>query len=160
LIQALQQYEGTVIVVSHDRYFLDNIANKIWFIENKKIKEYPGTYQEYEEWNAKRIVKPIEQEVKKASKKEEPKKEKVVPNDDNRKILQRKNRELSELETRIADKENQVKEQESQLAKEEIFSDSVKLQEATRLYNSTKAEYEQLQKQWEELAEEIMMLEG
>src|SRR5690606_25102068 len=44
LIQALQQYEGTFIVVSHDRYFLDNVANKIWFIENKEIKEYPGTY--------------------------------------------------------------------------------------------------------------------
>jgi ATP-binding cassette subfamily F protein 3 len=51
LIQALQQYEGTVIVVSHDRYFLDNVANKIWFIEDQKIKQYPGTYAEYDEWN-------------------------------------------------------------------------------------------------------------
>src|ERR1700754_4086211 len=56
LIQALQQYEGTLIVVSHDRYFLDNVANKIWFIENQEIKEYPGTYQEYEVWAAKRKV--------------------------------------------------------------------------------------------------------
>ena len=54
LIQALQQYEGTFIAVSHDRYFLDNVANKIWFIEDKDIKEYPGTYAEYEEWNGKR----------------------------------------------------------------------------------------------------------
>src|SRR5690606_37391616 len=56
LIQALQQYEGTFIVVSHDRYFLDHVANKIWFIENKEIKEYPGTYEEYEEWQARRIA--------------------------------------------------------------------------------------------------------
>ena len=56
LIQALQQYEGTLIVVSHDRYFLDNVANKIWFIEDHKIKEYPGTYQEYDEWNARRKI--------------------------------------------------------------------------------------------------------
>src|SRR5688572_68169 len=55
LIQALQQYEGTFIVVSHDRYLLDNVANKIWYIEEKKIKEYPGTYNEYEEWQAKRL---------------------------------------------------------------------------------------------------------
>src|SRR6201992_3842008 len=54
LVQALQQFAGTFIVVSHDRYFLDNIANKIWFIEDQKIKQYPGTYAEYEEWNAKR----------------------------------------------------------------------------------------------------------
>jgi ATP-binding cassette subfamily F protein 3 len=50
LIQALQQYEGSYIVVSHDRYFVENIANKIWYIEDHEIKQYPGTYQEYEVW--------------------------------------------------------------------------------------------------------------
>ncbi len=54
LIQALQQFEGTFIVVSHDRYLLDEVANKIWYIEDEKIKEYPGTYKEYEEWMSKR----------------------------------------------------------------------------------------------------------
>ncbi len=68
LIQALQQYQGTFIVVSHDRYFLDNVANKIWYIEDKKIKEYPGTYQEYEIWNAKRVVKPEEKQPKRSKK--------------------------------------------------------------------------------------------
>ncbi len=54
LIQALQQYEGTYVVVSHDRYFVSNIANKIWYIENHEIKEYPGTFDEYETWMASR----------------------------------------------------------------------------------------------------------
>ncbi len=54
LIQALQQYEGTYVVVSHDRYFVSNIANKIWYIENHEIKEYPGTFDEYETWMANR----------------------------------------------------------------------------------------------------------
>jgi ATP-binding cassette subfamily F protein 3 len=58
LIQALEQYEGTFIVVSHDRFFLDNVANKIWFIEDQKIKIYPGTYAEYDEWQAKRKLEP------------------------------------------------------------------------------------------------------
>src|SRR5690606_25015617 len=56
LIQALKQYEGPFIDVSHDRYLLENVANKNWYIEERKIKEYPGTYQEYEEWQAKRMV--------------------------------------------------------------------------------------------------------
>lgn len=159
LIQALQQYEGTFIVVSHDRYFLDNVANKIWFIQNKEIKEYPGTYQEYEEWAAKRVVPVAEKQEKKAAK-EEPKKEKSKPTDDTKKILQKKNRQLSELEVLIAEKETVVKNLELDLAKEEVFSDAVKLQSATREYNSRKAEYEQLQQQWEQLAEEIMELEG
>ncbi|MGN0021347.1 MAG: ABC-F family ATP-binding cassette domain-containing protein [Sphingobacterium hotanense] len=158
LIQALQQYEGTFIVVSHDRYFLDNVANKIWYIEDKKIKEYPGTYQEYEVWNSKRVVKPEEKQPKKV--KEEPKKEKPVLTDDLQKTLQKKNRELAALEQKIADQEVAVKNLEAELAKEEIYSDAVKLQETTRNYNSEKARYDQFQSDWEKLAEEIMELEG
>lgn len=67
LIQALQQFEGTLIVVSHDRYFLDHVANKIWYIEDKQIKEYPGTYQEFEDWNSKRIIKPEEKSREESS---------------------------------------------------------------------------------------------
>ena len=48
LIQALQQYEGTYIVVSHDRFFLERVANKVWDIEDHRIREFPGTYEEYE----------------------------------------------------------------------------------------------------------------
>ena len=56
LIQALQQYEGTYVVVSHDRYFVSEIANKIWYIEDEQIKEYPGTYDEYEVWKEERAA--------------------------------------------------------------------------------------------------------
>jgi ATP-binding cassette subfamily F protein 3 len=60
LIQALQQYEGTYVVVSHDRYFVSNIANKIWYIEDHEIKEYPGSFDEYETWMATReSAKPV-----------------------------------------------------------------------------------------------------
>ena len=50
LAQTLQQYRGTYILVSHDRHFVAQIATKIWYIEDKKIKEYPGTYEEYAYW--------------------------------------------------------------------------------------------------------------
>ncbi len=50
LIQALQQYEGTFVTVSHDRHFISGVANKIWYIEDQEIKEYPGTYQEFVDW--------------------------------------------------------------------------------------------------------------
>jgi ATP-binding cassette subfamily F protein 3 len=60
LIQALQQYEGTYVVVSHDRYFVSSIANKIWYIEDHEIKEYPGSFDEYETWMATRVTsKPV-----------------------------------------------------------------------------------------------------
>ncbi len=56
LIDALEQYEGTFVVVSHDRYFLSEIANKIWWIEDNQLKEYPGTYAEFDEWFHKRTL--------------------------------------------------------------------------------------------------------
>ncbi|WP_156309027.1 ABC-F family ATP-binding cassette domain-containing protein [Sphingobacterium endophyticum] len=158
LIQALQQYEGTFIVVSHDRYFLDNVANKIWFIENKEIKEYPGNYKEFDEWNSKRVIKPDVKEVKKV--KEEPKKEKAPPSEDLKRILQKKNKELSLLEGNIESQERFVNQLEVELAQEDIYSNAAKLQEHTRNYNSEKAKLESLQQNWESLAEEIMNLEA
>jgi ATP-binding cassette subfamily F protein 3 len=54
LAEAMRQYDGTYIVVSHDRYFLNEVTNKIWFIENRQIKEYPGPYGDYEAWSDRR----------------------------------------------------------------------------------------------------------
>jgi ATP-binding cassette subfamily F protein 3 len=59
LAEALENYEGTIIFVSHDRTFISRVANKIWWIENGKIKEYLGTFDEFNEWNANRVVENI-----------------------------------------------------------------------------------------------------
>src|SRR6478736_2900559 len=84
LIQALQQYAGTFIVVSHNRYFVGQIANKIWYIEDKQIKEYPGTYDEYEYWRKKNeSAEPPAKVEHVAPKKEQP----VKVNDDSDKKL-------------------------------------------------------------------------
>ena len=159
LIQALQQYEGTFISVSHDRYFLDNVANKIWFIEEEKIKEYPGTYAEYEEWNSKRViptpkpipVKPTTEEKKKPT-------EPVPANAQQQ--LKKLNERLKTIEEESSVFEASVKAVESDLAKEEIFSNQHKLNEANNKYLAEKALLDHAQKTWEELAAEIMELEG
>ncbi len=52
LVQALQDYEGTYIAISHDRFFLEQITNKIWYIENQTLKEYPGNFKEFQEYQA------------------------------------------------------------------------------------------------------------
>jgi ATP-binding cassette subfamily F protein 3 len=161
LIQALKQFEGTFIAVSHDRYFLDNVANKIWFIEDHDINEYPGTYQEYEEWQAKREkagetggIKPAK--VVKA-KKEEPKKE-FVENKEHQ--LKKLNQQLQELEELVAEKEVTVKTLEIEIAKEEVYTDPTKLKEVNERYTIAKQKLGSAQLRWEELAEEIIVLEG
>jgi ATP-binding cassette subfamily F protein 3 len=50
LIEALNKYEGTIILVSHDRYFVSKTANKIWEIVDHEIKEFKGGYEEYVAW--------------------------------------------------------------------------------------------------------------
>jgi ATP-binding cassette, subfamily F, member 3 len=50
LIEALNKYEGSFILVSHDRYFVSKTANKIWEIDNYEIKEFDGGYEEWVEW--------------------------------------------------------------------------------------------------------------
>ncbi|MEJ5995808.1 ABC-F family ATP-binding cassette domain-containing protein [Pedobacter sp. Du54] len=159
LIQALQQYEGTFISVSHDRYFLDHVANKIWFIEEEKIKEYPGTYAEYEEWNSKRVipapkpipVKPVTEEKKKPV-------EQAPANAQQQ--LKKLNEKLKRTEEEIATFEASVKAVEAELASEEVYSNAHKLDETNKRYLAEKTLLDHAQKTWEELASEIMELEG
>ncbi|MFZ4101973.1 MAG: ABC-F family ATP-binding cassette domain-containing protein [Sphingobacterium thalpophilum] len=159
LIQALKQYEGTFIVVSHDRYLLDNVANKIWFIEDQEIKEYPGTYAEYEEWNSKRVYVP--KVLNQAPKKEEKKEEKPkIPSENKGNELKKLNQTLQKLEQDIAELEKSVKDAEAELSKEEIYSDPEKLSEANRLYQQLSPRLLKAQSEWERMAEEIMELEG
>lgn len=159
LISALQQYEGTFIVVSHDRYMLDNVANKIWFIEDQEIKEYPGTYAEYEEWSSKRVYVP--KKIEDTPKKEEKKAEKPkTQSEDKSKEIKKLNQELQKLETDIAELESAVKEAEAELSKEEVFTNPEKLSEANRRYQQLNPRLLKAQAEWERMAENIMELEG
>ena len=56
LIGALNNYEGSIVFVSHDRHFVSKIANKIWEIEDHKIIEFKGTYAEWEDWKERRVA--------------------------------------------------------------------------------------------------------
>ena len=164
LIQALQQFEGTLIVVSHDRYFLDNVANKIWFIEDKKIKVYPGTYAEYDEWQAKRKLELKGAPAPKVEKKEEkktPEPVKQQQSSDNKfQQLKKLNQDLAKMEEQMTELEKAVKQFEAQLADEKLYSDTHKSKEVTRNYEAKKLELGAVQQRWEALAEQIMELEA
>jgi ATP-binding cassette subfamily F protein 3 len=165
LIQALQQFEGTLIVVSHDRYFLDNVANKIWFIEDQKIKVYPGTYAEYDEWNAKRKLEqknsPAPKVIeKKEEKKPEPVKQQQPHSENKHQQLKKLNQDLAKMEEQMTDLEKAVKQFEAQLADDKLYSDANKSKEVTRNYEAKKLELGAIQMKWEALAEQIMELEA
>ncbi|MBG8555554.1 ribosomal protection-like ABC-F family protein [Hymenobacter guriensis] len=157
LIQALDQYEGTYIVISHDRFFVENVANKIWYIEDYQLKEYPGTYAEWEQWMDDR-----EKAAKKAglpspsASKPLPKEEKKVeaspaktPSPDQKKAL----KELAEVEKKIEESEKELARYETQLADPQIYQNAAQLKDATLKFEQVKKELAQLNDRWEMLAE-------
>lgn len=162
LIQALKQFEGTFIVVSHDRYFLDNVANKIWFIEDQKIKIYPGTYAEYDIWQAKRKLEPKATEPAPQPKKEEKKPEPVKqqPSHDKSQQLKKLNQDLSKMEDKIAELEAAVKQLENKLAEDGVYNNPAKSKEVNAQYQQKKNELKQIQDNWEALAGQILELEA
>jgi ATP-binding cassette subfamily F protein 3 len=157
LIQALEQYQGTFIVISHDRFFVENVATKIWYIEDFQLKEYPGTYAEYETWQEDR-----EKAAKKAglpspsANKPQPKEEKKADaapaktsSPDQKKAL----KELAEVEAKIDTLEKELAGYEKQLADPKIYENAAQLKDATVKFEQVKKELVQLNDRWEMLAE-------
>lgn len=157
LIQALEQYEGTYVVVSHDRHFVSQVANKIWYIEDHQIKEYPGTYDEYETWvednkaNRPTTAAPLPVAVKK----EEKPAPVVETNTKNQNQIKKLEREIEEIETKVSELEKKKTLLEEKLADPTIFGDSNKLQKTNIEYEQTKTELAKLNEVWESKMMEI-----
>lgn len=155
LIQALQQYTGSFVVVSHNRHFVNQVANKIWYIEDKEIKEYPGTFEEYEYWKSKKQV-PEETIQPKAVKKE--KKEKVKPKNADINQLKTLEKELEKIELEIEQAEKEVNELERTMAQPDVYANPEKLAEVNAKFEQAKTKLESLQSGWEDVADQIDLL--
>ncbi|RLD24761.1 MAG: ABC transporter ATP-binding protein [Bacteroidetes bacterium] len=153
LIQALQQYEGSFVVVSHNRHFISQVANKIWYIEDKQIKEYPGTFQEYEYWQSKRTNNQIQQETKKSKKPASEKTAKPKNKDDQG--LKKFRKQLEQVENEIERLEKVKKEVENEMSKPDVYSNPEKLAELNIKLNQYLSDLKIKNKDWEFIAEHI-----
>ncbi len=169
LIQSLQKYEGTFIVVSHDRFFVSEIANKIWWIEDEKIKEYPGTFAEFEFWKAKRDeewkknppVKVIDKKEIKleptaaAGNSNAPKQQKPSNN-----FIQGLQKQFDDYEKKVNQTKAKLKELELAFTLPENTSDAKKISELNTFYEAEKKALIHLEKEMEAVMEELIDLEG
>jgi ATP-binding cassette, subfamily F, member 3 len=157
LIQALQQYEGTFITVSHDRHFIRGVANKIWYIEHHQIKEYPGTYDEFVLWKSQMeevvVAKP---DVKTA-----PKKKEINPSDEHlwKKELKKKEQELAQIEEQVMALELEKEAKEASMALPENYESAEKLAILNTAYEALKKREQMLNTSWESLVEAIGQLQ-
>ncbi|NVK48862.1 MAG: ABC-F family ATP-binding cassette domain-containing protein [Cyclobacteriaceae bacterium] len=160
LIQALQQYEGTFITVSHDRYFIKGVANKIWYIEDHQIKEYPGTYEEYEFWKAQQEAEKAALPVEKPAQKTKPK-----PQASNSEIqeakrsLKKLENELEQVELLVEKLEKEEKELSLKLADLELYQNDSEVRAVQEAYGKVKSKLDESNKIWGRLVDDIAKLQ-
>ncbi|SFS33227.1 ATP-binding cassette, subfamily F, member 3 [Zhouia amylolytica] len=147
---ALQNFEGTLILVSHDRDFLQGLTNKVYEFRNKNIKEYLGDINFYLE---QRKVEDF-REIEKRDKIKEEKKESsgAISYEDQKKLKSLKNK-LSKVESQISELEKALEKADLKLAEnyDELSEDTVFFEN----YSKKKADLERLMQDWENISEEL-----
>ena len=142
----LKAYEGTEIVVSHDRYFINKIADSLLIFKENGVEYFDGTYAEYIEKN--------ESEEEKVVSKEPKEKKKNTDYLENKERNRAKNK-IKRIENDIENKEKQIKEIQEKMASDEICTNYVKLNELQQQINLIEQEIEQKMQEWEELSQFI-----
>ncbi|MDB5229450.1 MAG: ATPase component of transporter with duplicated ATPase domain [Chitinophagaceae bacterium] len=171
LVQALNQYEGTFILVSHDRYFISKAANKIWEIEDNQIKEFKGNYEEWVEWNERKKKSAAASARGNNSKEKNVTPEIVVsklsasqqPSNkltEEKKELQKIQRQFAKAEEQLAALNKKKTQIELDLSLPENYSDKTKFLQLENSYKQVQKDLSEITQENETLFEKIMEMEN
>lgn len=173
LIDALNKYQGSIILVSHDRYFISKTANKIWEIVDHQVKEFKGGYEEWVAWKE-RMAKnesksqKAEETAPLVSKTKEDPKPATEPakqtaslpiNKEAKKELQKMQKQFQQLEEKIARLNTEKSSLEAQLSDPETYSDKQKFLQTENAYKKAEDELSRCNAEYEKVFERIMELE-
>ena len=158
LEDALENYEGTIVFVSHDRYFINKIANKVLDITGDDYSIYLGNYDYYLEKREQELIAKKLKEEKTAEVQEK------VANDyalgkEEKKRIRKLERTREELLEKIESLEEKVTIVNNELTKEEVYTDAIKVQEYNEELRSLNQEIEDLNNTWLEIEEELESLQ-
>lgn len=145
LEEALLNYDGTLLAVSHDRYFINKLSNKIIYLTHDSAVSIDGNYDTYLEFKEDN-QKPVEKEKKETTKVNTYKLQK-----EQQALERKRNSRISKIEKEIEEKENEISEIQSLLELSETSADYEKLLELTEKLDSLKNELDELYSEWEEL---------
>jgi ATP-binding cassette subfamily F protein 3 len=152
LAEALKLYKGTLLVISHDRHFIQQFATTVWRAEGGRVIVYEGGF-DYYDWKRKQLAAEEEQAQKTAQKNAPA--AKAAPKDpvaEEKQRAQQQKKKASELEKRMADLDKEVKEMERRMQEPEFFllDDAPQI---TRRYNEAKAQLEKVEAEWLEASQ-------
>lgn len=155
LEQALQNYEGTLLFVSHDRYFINELANKVFHITQEGNELFQGDYQYYlEKLEQREAISNYEQNESTST--QTAKDDNFYTNQKQLKKEKRKlERQLEEIENNISTYEEQISNYEHQLTLPEIFNDIEKSNEINHLRIEAERLLEESMEKWEEIESKL-----
>lgn len=161
IIEALQRYTGTLIFVSHNRYFIEKLANKIWWIEDHDVKEYPGTFAEYQYKLEKEKANNLAQKAKVNSNTEtvKPAKNDWKKRDEQADLINKKKKQIDQIEVELEQYLTQKTKLEENLLLQTDFS-AEQYKNAALDIDTIQQKIEKLEQQMEVLFEELIELEG
>ena len=157
--RALQQFGGTCFIISHDRYFLDQVSTRTLVLENKGLTEYLGNYSYYKEKLKEQqdiaALTEVVEEVAKEDVKSEAKTITTSPSDEPKKKTNTYmvEKQLAEVEEEIARLEATMKMYEVQLANPVVQQDLAEMENISKQLSDTESNLQQLYEKWEHFSE-------
>lgn len=159
LEQALEHFAGTIIFVSHDRYFINQLANKVFDLDHDGGKMYLGDYQYYIEKTEEAAALKAKAESEIESTNNPSTKQRSTSSYENQKQRRREQRkierEIEQREAIIESCEAKIEDIDYQLTQPDVYSDPIKSNELAKLKSNTEQELEQAMMEWEELQEKL-----
>lgn len=157
--RALQQFGGTCFIISHDRYFLDQVSTRTLVLENKGLTEYLGNYSYYKEKLKEQqdiaALTEVVEEVAKEDVKSEAKTISTSPSDEPKKKTNTYmvEKQLAEVEEEIARLEATMKMYEVQLANPVVQQDLAEMENISKQLSDTESNLQKLYEKWEHFSE-------
>lgn len=155
--RALQQFGGTCFIISHDRYFLDQVSTRTLVLENKGITEYLGNYSYYKEkLKEQNDIAALTEHVEEVPKDKAKTETKVVPSSDESKPkpnMYMVEKQLAEVEEEIARLEATMKMYEVQLANPVVQQDLEEMANISKQLSDTESSLQALYEKWEHFSE-------
>jgi ATP-binding cassette subfamily F protein 3 len=158
LLHALQNYQGAILFISHDRYFMDQLSEKIWELKDGHLTEYLGTYSEYlQKINEEKIAEPsvtVSQPAPSYKSKEQKRQEALQRQEESRwkrEFL----KPIEDLEQQIVIHENRLKDLEKILADEKTYENKNQYFQLIDEYQKLKSTVQQSYQTWEHLQSKL-----
>jgi ATP-binding cassette subfamily F protein 3 len=169
LAEALTKYDGSIILVSHDRYFISKTANKIWEIEDEQIIEFKGDYTEWVEWKERMAKQKAanpeapKQAPKQVEKKVEPvaAEFKAGPIDkEHQKLVQKLQKQIAQIEQNLETLNTEKAAIELEMANPAIYADPAKFHIVEKSYQDKNALIKSINKEYEVAFNDLLQLES